>query len=107
MMVLEEVHRPYTKKTGGEAFESGLSVRDLTLDGPRSRCNYMYPWAKGERDKYAGKLRDRIVMIGVENETAAFAGVIRLEGQILGVEGPDPSGNGQASTSSSAASKKG
>lgn len=95
VMVLEEVFRTFQKKNGTEGSESGLSVRDVANDGPRCTNNLTYLWGKGEADKYKGKLRDRFIEIGVTSLSAGFGGVVKAEGAILGVEGPDPAANGK------------
>lgn len=104
-MALEEISRTFPKRNGTEGKEEGLSVRDLSPDGPRCVNNLTYLWGKGEGDKYKGKLRDRIIVIGITSMTAGFGGVVKCEGAIESVEGPDPAGNGAGAAGSAA--KKG
>lgn len=92
--MLEEIRRTFPKRNGTEGLEDGLSVRDLSTDGPRCTNNITYLWAKGEADKYRGKLRDRFMTIGISALRAGFGGVVQAEGSIIEVEGPDPGGNG-------------
>lgn len=95
VMAIEEVSRTFPRKNGTEGKEEGLSVRDLSTDGPRCTNNLTYIWAKGEGDKYkGGKLRDRFMVLGITSLQPGFGGVIRAEGQILEIEGPDPAANG-------------
>lgn len=93
-MALEEISRTFPKRNGTEGKEEGLSVRDLSTDGPRCVNNITYLWAKGEGDKYKGKLRDRVMVIGITSMRPGFGGVVQAEGNIESIEGPDPVGNG-------------
>lgn len=93
-MALEEVARSFQKRNGTEGKEEGLSVRDLSTDGPRCTNNLTYLWGKGEGDKYRGKLRDRIMTIAITQMRAGFGGIVQCEGNIVSIEGPDPASNG-------------
>lgn len=97
-MVLEEVYRTFPKRNGSEGSEEGLSIRDLSTDGPRCTNNLTYLFAKGEKDKYKGKLRDRIIEVGITTMQPGFGGVVKAEGTILAVEGPPIEGNGAVSS---------
>lgn len=94
VMVLEEVERPFSKRNGTQGLESGLSVRDVSTEGPRCKSNLTYLWAPGERDRYKGKLRDRFITIGIGDLQPAFGGVVKVEGCIVSVEGPPIEPNG-------------
>lgn len=94
VIAIEEVNRAFPKRNGTEGREAGLSVRDVSIDGPRCTNNLTYVWAKGEEDKYkGGKLRDRFLVLGISKLVPGFGGQISAEGSILEIEGPDP-GNG-------------
>lgn len=104
-MVLEEVSRTFPKRNGSEGKEEGLSIRDLSTDGARCTNNLTYLWGKGEGDKWKGKLRDRIVVVSISTLQPGFGGVVKAEGAIVSIEGPDPAGNGSAQVSTAAAKK--
>lgn len=93
-LVLEEVDRTYPKKNGTEGREQGLSIRDVSTDGPRCTNNVTYLYGKGEVDKFKGKLRDRVIVVGISGLRPGFGGVVSAEGTIISVEGPDVNGNG-------------
>lgn len=92
--MLEEVERTFPKRNGTEGVESGLSIRDVSPDGPRLQNNLTYIWGKGEKDRFKGKLRDRFIVVALTKQTPNFGGVISCEGVIVSVEGPPVDGNG-------------
>lgn len=100
VMAIEEVDRKFPKKNGTEGREAGLSVRDLSTDGPRCVNNITYLWGKGEEDKYKGKLRDRFLTIAISELRAGFGGAVQANGCIMEIEGPiDQVGNGSVVSS--------
>lgn len=90
VLVLEEVFRPYPKRTGGTGVEEGFSVRDASETGARLTNNLLYEYTPEEKSKYLGKLRDRFIWIEWKELRAGFGGVFALKGRISRIEGPDP-----------------
>ena len=71
------------KKTGELVKNQILSCQDVCSSGARLKNTFDYPLSDAEKEKFAGKLVDRVIELDVtELAPAAFGGRLRARGRI-------------------------
>jgi hypothetical protein len=82
--VVSDTPDEYRNKKTGELVKSQvLSVQDVCPSGARLKNTFDYPLAETEKEKFAGKLVDKVIELDVTELTPApFGGRLRARGHI-------------------------
>lgn len=82
--VVSDTPDEYKNKKTGELVKSQvLSVQDVCPSGSRLKNTFDYPLSDTEKEKFAGKLVDKVIELDVtELSPAPFGGRLRARGHI-------------------------
>ena len=85
VQVNSEKLQSFVNKKGAKVDSHRIFVQDRTEEGARLNLPFEYGMSEDEAKSYAGKLKDKFLLLDVESLLPGFGGMLRATGNIVKV----------------------